>query len=225
MKRIDATDSKTIRYKFRKKRFEKVENLIRESLKVSDPVTVIDIGGRRDYWDYLSEDLRQHVIITTVNFEDELEDYSQKSSDLNIVQVVGDGCDLSQFSDNQFDISHSNSVIEHVGSFANMAKFSSESRRVAKRYYMQTPNLWFPLEPHFGVPFLHWLPAPTRIRLINKYAVGYSEKVEPIEEAIDEIDHLSLINASLVKTFFPDGEIHRERFALMTKSLITIGPN
>ena len=89
---------------------------------------------------------------------------------------------------------------------------------------MQTPNLWFPLEPHFGVPFFHWLPAPTRIGLINKYAVGYSEKVEPIEEAIGEIDHLSLINAGLVKTFFPDGEIHKEKFALMTKSLISIGP-
>jgi hypothetical protein len=39
-----------------------------------------------------------------------------------------------------------------------MAGPARETVQVGRSYYLQTPNFWFPLEPHYGVPFIHWLP-------------------------------------------------------------------
>ena len=225
MKRIDATDPNTIRYKFRKKRFAKIEATIREFLTAQEDVKVLDIGGRRDYWEYLSADLRPKVHITLVNFEYELENYDENVDGLQFELCVGDGCDLPQFEDQSFDLVHSNSVIEHVGSMARMAQFAKETRRLGRAYYVQTPYLWFPLEPHFGVPFFHWLPAPSRAQLVHKFNVGFSNKIENFEDALAEIDTINLVDKGLMKRLFPEATLMRERFALMTKSLIMLkGP-
>ena len=220
MKRIDATDPKTIRYKFRKRRFQKVENILRGILEKQDCVSVLDIGGRRDYWSYLPEDLRDKVTITVVNFEAELEDYIENVDGLNLIPVIGDGCSMPQYGDDSFDLVHSNSVIEHVGSLENMDKFARETRRIGKAYYVQAPYLWFPLEPHFGVPFLHWLPSPTRAQLTHRFNVGYSEKIEDYSEALAEADSINLVDKILMTKLFPEADLHKEKFALMTKSLI-----
>ena len=220
MKRIDATDPTTIRYKFRKKRFQKVEDILRGILAKQDSATVLDIGGRRDYWIYLPEDLRSKVEITVVNFEAELEDYIENVDGLNLVPVIGDGCHMPQYEDNSFDLVHSNSVIEHVGSLENMDRFAKETRRIGKTYYVQAPYLWFPLEPHFGVPFLHWLPSPTRAQLTHRFSVGFADKIEDYSKALTEADSINLVDKILMTKLFPEADMHKEKFALMTKSLI-----
>lgn len=64
------------------------------------------------------------------------------------------------FADASFDYVHSSAVIEHVGSREQQARLVAELWRVARRgVFITTPNRWFPIEVHTGVPFLHWLPA------------------------------------------------------------------
>jgi len=224
MERIDAMDPTTIRYKFRSKRFRRVEAMIRGVLEQQDKCTILDVGGRRDYWSYLPKDLRDKVEITLVNFEEELENYIENVEGLNLTNVVGNGCDMPQYEDQSFDIAHSNSVIEHVGSLANMYAFAKETRRIGRAYYVQAPYLWFPLEPHFGVPFLHWLPGATRAQLTHKYNIGYSEKIEDYTEALSEADHINLVDKTLMTKLFPEAGLYKEKFALMTKSLIMLKP-
>jgi SAM-dependent methyltransferase len=62
------------------------------------------------------------------------------------------------FNDGQFDIVFSNAVLEHVGSRIEQARFVAELRRVSKAFFVTTPNRWFPVEHHTGLPFLHYLP-------------------------------------------------------------------
>lgn len=62
------------------------------------------------------------------------------------------------FRDNQFDIVHSNAVIEHVGSFEQQVAFVREIIRVGHRYFFSTPSRYFPVETHTNVLFLHYLP-------------------------------------------------------------------
>ncbi len=65
------------------------------------------------------------------------------------------------FPTNHFKVAFSNAVIEHAGSREQQRFFLSEIRRVSERFFLATPNRWFPIEAHTGLPFLHYLPAST----------------------------------------------------------------
>jgi hypothetical protein len=97
--------------------------------------------------------------------------------------AVGDACDMHEHADNSFDLVHSNSVIEHVGDWVRMEAFAKECRRLAPRYYVQTPYFWFPVEPHFSSPFFHWRSEQTRAKLLMKRPHGFSEKAPDIGAA------------------------------------------
>jgi SAM-dependent methyltransferase len=80
--------------------------------------------------------------------------------------VRADGRDLP-FADDAFDIGFSNAVVEHVaGGRDGQRQFVHELCRVSKRVFVTTPNRWFPLEVHTLRPFVHWLPAGPRERLV-----------------------------------------------------------
>ena len=72
------------------------------------------------------------------------------------------------FADKSFDFVFSSAVIEHVGSRDCQRTFLSECFRVArKRIFITTPNRWFPMEMHTGLPLLHWLPMRWHRRIIR----------------------------------------------------------
>jgi SAM-dependent methyltransferase len=71
------------------------------------------------------------------------------------------------FADGEFDLGFSNAVVEHVaGGRDGQRRFVHELCRVSGRVFVTTPNRWFPLEVHTLRPFVHWLPAGARERLI-----------------------------------------------------------
>jgi SAM-dependent methyltransferase len=81
--------------------------------------------------------------------------FRQRHPDVRYVRA--DACDLP-FADREFDIYFSNAVIEHVGDRERQRAFVEEALRVAERAFITTPNRWFPVEVHTGLPLVHWLP-------------------------------------------------------------------
>lgn len=78
------------------------------------------------------------------------------------------------FRDQSFDYVHSSAVIEHVGSFANQTRLIHECARVARKgFCITTPNRWFPIEFHTGLPLIHWLPKPTGRWLFSRLGHGF----------------------------------------------------
>lgn len=130
----------------------------------------------------------------------------------NVTTEVGDGTAL-RFSDGQFPVVFSNSVIEHVPRQQQQA-FADSIRRVGQRYYVQTPNRWFFIEPHYQMPFIHFLPQRVRRWLNARFAMGWRGK-----GASEEIN---LLSARDLRRSFPDGEIHKERLLGLTKSLMVV---
>lgn len=130
----------------------------------------------------------------------------------NVTFVTADACDLP-FASNSFDVAFSNSVIEHVGQ-EQQDDFAREVRRVAHRYFVQTPNRYFPIEPHYQLPFFQFFPLQVRRWLNARFTLGWQGRGhwEPIH----------LLSARDLARLFPDAEIHRERFLGLTKSLIAV---
>jgi len=122
--------------------------------------------------------------------------------------VAADARDLP-FADAEFDLAYSNSLIEHLPA-PDRARVAAEIARVGRRLFVQTPNRWFPIEPHALLPFVHWLPRRLGRRLWRLGVTG-----EPF-------DHIQLLSARDLRGLFPDAEIVRERFGPLTKSLIAV---
>ena len=71
------------------------------------------------------------------------------------------------FVDGQFNISFSSAVVEHVGSRERQRAFIHEQLRVSERFFVTTPNRWYPLELHTFLPVLHWLPQPMHQKILS----------------------------------------------------------
>jgi 2-polyprenyl-3-methyl-5-hydroxy-6-metoxy-1,4-benzoquinol methylase len=174
---------------------------------------ILDIGGTLAFWKGLGGLYGSHkVAITVVNLDE------AEVDDANIKVRRGDACNLSEFGDNEFDIVHSNSVIEHVGPWEQVQRMAAEVRRLAPKYFIQTPNIGFPVEPHFRLPFVHWLPEQARISVLQ--AAGRVPK-DPLK-ATPAVQRIALLSKSQMQALFPDAEIWPEKVFGLTKSLVAI---
>ena len=181
-------------------------------MAVSDCMTIIDVGGTPFMWHLTDCD----PLVTIANLK---APWPIEGSHV----VLASGLALP-FRDRSFDVCFSNSVIEHVGDARARADFAREVRRVAKRYWVQTPNRNFPLETHFVCLFLHWLPFHMTRRLIRHFSLwGWMTK--PSQVDVDEaLRRLTLLDEREMRELFPDAKIVKERFLGMVNSLIAVRP-
>src|SRR5207237_4103979 len=117
-------------------------------------------------------------------------------------------------------IAFSNSVIEHVGDWSAQSAMAKEIQRVSKAYWVQTPNRYFPLEPHFLFPGFQFLPRAVRRWLAGWWPFGWLRPGLP--ETLEECDRIRLLSAQEMRKLFPDGELVREGLFGLTKSLVVL---
>jgi hypothetical protein len=134
--------------------------------------------------------------------------------------IVGDARDLSRFADKSFDLVFSNSVIEHLGLFREQMRMAEEVRRVGRRYFVQTPNRWFPLEPHALVPFFQFMPVRLSARLLRKRSIGWMARSPDLTRALIDVESLRLLSRRELQLLFPGAEILQERVFGLTKSFV-----
>src|SRR5664279_2233215 len=147
--------------RFRVRRFRLIRDIIDQVISEKQTCRILDVGGTPEYWETFGSDLDwNRVNVTAVNLN------IPETRSSRVKSISGDARNLKEFSDFSFDVVHSNSVIEHVGRWDDMASMANEIRRLAPRYYVQTPYQWFPLEPHAVFLFFHWLPESWRYRIV-----------------------------------------------------------
>jgi hypothetical protein len=203
---------------FRQRRFVHIESIIRRIHREKGTCSIIDVGGREEYWSPILATLADcGAKVTIVNLEK-----TQPVSGQHFEFVYGDVRDLSMHTRGQFDFAHSNSLIEHVGRWPDMKRCADEIRRVGESYYVQTPYFWFPLEPHFRVPLFHWLPEQIRAKIIMYFKVGYFNRAQSMDHAMRDVQSACLLDRSQMRALFPDADVSFERVAGLPKSLMAI---
>jgi ubiquinone/menaquinone biosynthesis C-methylase UbiE len=217
IQKFNPRNLNSLNQNFRKKRFEFFVNYV-ISLQLTDKVKILDIGGTQSYWDNMQLPSELNVQITLLNLD------LEKVSDERFVSTIGDATNLKEYNDNCFDIVFSNSVIEHLFSFENQNKMANEINRVGKYYFIQTPNRYFPLEPHWLFPFFQFLPYPLKVFLTNHFNLGHYPKCNNYNEARLRVDEVKLLSENNMKNLFPQCKIYREYFGGLVKSITSYSP-
>jgi hypothetical protein len=204
-------------FRLRARRFAIVRRLIERTLAEKARCRILDLGGTERYWSIAGPFLDENDIsIDVLNIE------AEPMSRGPFRSLTGDAAGLGELADMSYDLVHSNSVIEHVGGWDRMARMAANVRRLAPRYYVQTPNFWFPLEPHFRTPFFHWLPEQVRYRLYTRKSLGFRGRAPSIDAAMRSIQGAYLLDKRQMQTLFPDAEIKGERLFGLTKSWMAV---
>lgn len=210
-KLADPTINDSIATKTRQKNFELFRSLIS---KIPKPLKILDIGGTQYYWENVNFIERNDVKIVLLNTSNE------EITHPNFKSVVGDARQLNEFKDKEFDIVFSHSVIEHVGGFDDQVKMSDEIRRIGKRYFLQTPNRFFPIEPHFLFPLFQFLPLFLKVYLVSNFDIGWYKRTSDKQKALELVNSIRLLTEQELKEMFPTATIYKEKFMGMVKSFI-----
>ena len=188
--------------------------LLAKTVGLTREMRVLDVGGTVDIW-RLAPVMPRLVLLNQVRARYEI--------GAGETVVLADGAQLP-FADQSFDLVFSNSVIEHVGSCAEQARFAADIARVGKQFWVQTPNRYFPIEHHLWTPFVHWLPRSWQAAILKRFSIwrlATNYDAAHREFYVNHyLDSIRLLSASELRTLFPGATILRERFLGWTKSLI-----
>jgi len=199
---VDPYDPDSFAGKARARRFRFFQDLLDQ---VPKPCRILDVGGAPPTWREIPDGVEVTLLNTTPVDEGP-----------DMPTLVGDACDMP-FDDGEFEVIFSNSVIEHVQDQGAMAR---EVRRVGQRYFVQTPNYYFPIEPHALFPAFQFLPLGARAELLSRFELGHPGRIRDKAEARKWAEEIHLLKAAEMHRLFPDALLRRERVAGLTKSLM-----
>lgn len=208
-----ASDNpKSLGAKFRAKRTKKFEKLFFRNFNPEKSISILDVGGTDNFWIKSQIPNVPGVRITLLNL------HLEKTSHPHISSMIGDATNMKDFGDKKFDLVFSNSVIEHLYTFENQQKMANEIQRVGRKYFIQTPNKYFPIEAHYAIPFAQYLPKKLLLLILTKTKLSRLQRWD-YQAAKQYLDEIRLLNKSELGQLFPKSKLIKEKVLGMTKSL------
>jgi ubiquinone/menaquinone biosynthesis C-methylase UbiE len=180
------------------------------------PLRILDVGGEEAFWTEARFETGRGIDVVLLDLA------LQNASAPGVSSIVGDARSLP-FRDGSFEVVFSNSVIEHLGSIEEQRRMAAEIRRVARRYFVQTPNRRFPLEPHSLVPFFQWFPVRLRSWMVRRLPIGWHGRIRDERQARALVESIRLLDAEELRTLFPGARLVAERVFGMVKSYMVCG--
>ncbi len=107
-------------------------------------------------------------------------------------------------------------MIEHVGNWQNIKQFALETQRVWKYHFIQTPNYWFPIEPHYFLPLIQFFPRPIHTKLLMLL------KKKSFDKATSNFEDNRMLSLKEFRHLYSDSKLIKEKFFLLNKSFTLI---
>jgi len=205
-------DDSSLASRMRAERFRRFLALLED---YNHPARILDAGGSSSFWrkHWHRMPLGTSVVLLNTLHED-------RTSFPGLTFVDGDVRHMDMFREREFDICYSNSLLEHVGTQADQQHAAEQIRRVSRGFFVQTPNLHFPIEPHFLTVGWQYAPVSLRTYLLRMRPWGWMKSADSLEEARAIVQSIRLLNEKQLRQMFPDGKIYREKLGPFTKSLV-----
>lgn len=201
--------------------------IFREHFELSPSTVIIDLGCEWGF--YMAEVLSGTQVrpenVYVADIAEESIEHAEREYGFRPVVVPEDG--RLPFRDKSFDIVFCNSVIEHVTlpkhqllevrsetifrrrSLVRQREFAAEIKRLGKGHFVQTPNRWFPIEPHTKMPLMGQVPRQALLALMEAGRLNWTPD-------------WNLLTVSEMRHFFPESDIITEKFLGIIKSIIAI---
>lgn len=164
----------------RTRKAEKIERLLREVGGIGLHGRMLEVGcGSGLISAYFGANLGGALEVDAVDVAD------QRVASDGFAFKTYDGSRLP-FPDASFDFVVRNHVIEHVGSRDRQSAHLRELARVLMPtgvLYLAAPSKWQPVEPHFGLPFLSWIPTQMRDGYVRIAGRGSHYDCNPLGHA------------------------------------------
>jgi len=209
---LDATSKKGISWYFRKRRMRRFLEYLHRLDK--EKIYILDVGGTTFFWEQLGLANSDKIEIALLNLAPQTTTFS------NMKFVTGDVADLNTYPQGPFDIIFSNSVIEHLFTYENQQKMASNILNAGTKVFIQTPNFYFPIEPHFMFPCFHFFSKQFRIFLLRNFSLGSYTKMTDNQSAEIAVDEIKLLRPRQMAELFPTLKIGYEKLFFMNKSII-----
>lgn len=192
------------------------------TMRPGENTKLLDVGAETD-----PESKGQLQLIDTYHWKENVTAVNTSREHISTIRksypeveaIVADACQLP-LPDKHFDIVYSNAVIEHLGDFEKQKQMAAEIMRVGKRWFVTTPNRWYPFEFHMRLPLVTWLPFNGYLwagRIVSydherrKYTVGR------------RWSDLRLMTVRELQKIFPNSKVVKQRVTFMAETLIVIG--
>jgi hypothetical protein len=180
--------------------------------KITKLTRVLDIGGTPTIWEVAGSMGYPVPRVTLLNI------YKPRTLPAWANWIDADARAIP-FAAQSFDLAFSNSVIEHLGTLEDQAAMAREVSRVARAYWVQTPDVRFPFEPHYLAPFLHWL--PRKYRHLAARLTPWAMIARPTPAVIcDRVAEIRILSPREMRALFPGARLITERFLGWPKSLV-----
>ena len=201
----------------RKNRFKQIQAAINALIEKKGTVRILDLGGNLSYWENMNwKNTATHISLLNLT-PSAIPDDSK-----HLFEAIQADALKCPFSDYAFDLVFSNSAIEHMGSLENQKIFAQEVKRLSHNYIIQTPSLWFLLEPHCRIPFFQFIPHQVRAVLLMIFKIHYFPKAKNYREGIEASKTTIMMGKTRFKSFFPEAKISTEFLWGMSKSYTAI---
>jgi len=194
---------------FRQKSREKKYQLFIDQLNPNHHDFILNVGAGNGLF---LEDLyerREKIIALDIEIK-ALQELKEKYPD--VICLIADATALP-FKDRAVKIVFSNAVIEHVGSLKMQQKYADEIKRIAQKYFITTPNKYFPFEFHFALPCYQFIPKSIQKWLFKSYKIG-------LWYAKDTWEDINLLSYRQLKRLFPGSNVTKQRITFYPETLI-----
>lgn len=191
-------------------------------------VRIVDLGGTISYWREWGLKPDDRFDVTLINNHDADKTQVHECSTLpNLRNVMRDVCDLTPDDYREYDVIFSNSFIEHLTSHELQADVARRITECGRPYFIQTPNKYSPVDPHFPrpyVPFFAAYPRTMQARLLTLGALGSGSPSPSFDAAMARLQYYHPLSRHEVRELFPNARVVMEWPMGVPMSIVAMNP-
>ena len=193
---------------------------------IAPPVRIIDLGGTVSMWERwgLSADDRLRIDLAN-NFSMDVNNKDNLSKSSNISKVTVDVTTLTTSDYQRYDVIFSNSMLEHLADFEQQRSVAREIVESRRPYFIQVPNKYCLVDPHFAhplAPFYAAWPRSFQTRMLRISGLNGGARARSHAQAEHRLKFYYPLSKSDMSSLFSDAEVLVERNFGMSMSIVAL---